>query len=69
MAILLNLVKLVTVAFQGIFEANPNATIARGQWLGDMHIDHVQALLSISHPAVDGLQSTCPFEPSGCQFQ
>ena len=24
--------------------------------------------VSISHPAVDGLQSTCLFEPSGCQF-
>ena len=34
----------------------------------DTHIDHVQSLLSISHPALDGLQSTCLSEPSGCQF-
>ena len=31
-----------------------NAITGRGQWLEDMHIDHVQALISISHPAVDG---------------
>ena len=31
-------------------------------------MDHVQALLSISHPAVDGLQSLCLFGESGCQF-
>ena len=34
--------------------ASLNAITARGQWLEDTHIDHVQALLSISHPVVDG---------------
>ena len=48
--------------------ASLNAITARGQWLEETHIDHVQALLSTSHPAVDGLQPSCLFEPSGCQF-
>ena len=48
--------------------ASLNAITARGQWLEDTHIDNVQALLSTSHPAVDGLQPSCLFEASGCQF-
>ena len=41
--------------------ASLNANTARGQWLEDTHIDHVQALLSTSHPAVDGhSHRSCP---------
>ena len=48
--------------------ASLNAIAARGQWLEDTHIDNIQALLSILHPAVDGLKSTALSEASNCQL-
>ena len=57
---------LIEAAYKHSSEETKSRLPVRG--LVDMHIDHVQALLCISHPAIDGLQSTVLSESSSCQL-